>query len=145
MRIISVGNFGHAVAVDDTDYDWLNQWVWTFDGTNGYVHRNQYSSGKKSKVYMHRLIMDNPIGMQVDHINGNKLDNRRSNLRIVTGNQNRANVRARGIYWHKAAQKWCVQIMFEGKKHYLGLFTTEQDALNAYKIAVKNIKGEFAR
>ena len=68
----------------------------------------------------------------IDHINNNSLDNRNENLRILTQQQNQFNSKAKGYYWSKIANKWQAQIRFNGKPIYLGLFTEEEDARNAY-------------
>jgi len=83
---------GRYALVDDEDFNWLNQWKWCFDRSNGYAHRNQWVNGKNRKIYMHRIILGNPRGIlikvETDHKNRNKLDNRRKNLRVVTRSEN---------------------------------------------------------
>lgn len=85
---------GYAL-VDDENFEWLNQWKWShlksYDYT-GYVVKR-----KNGFILMHRLIMDTPKGMEVDHINGNSLDNRKENLRNCTHQQNQCNQRKRNI------------------------------------------------
>ena len=83
--------------VDDDDFEWLNQWKWCFDGE--YVSRRKHilgsgSSGtqKTRKIYMHRLINKTPIGYETDHIDRNKLNNQRNNLRTVNHSSNRMNI-----------------------------------------------------
>lgn len=87
---------------------------------------------------MHRVIVDAPDGLQVDHVNGDRLDNRRANLRLVTQAQNSQNHGARGgaslfrgVYWHSQRQRWMAQVKMAGKRHYLGLFDSEQAAARA--------------
>jgi hypothetical protein len=120
---------GKVALVDDADYEWLNKYKW-YSGARGYVISSTTADGKKGVMYMHREIMKTPRDMQTDHINGNKLDNRRSNLRICTSAQNRANkgkqsnntAGYKGICWSKAAKKWQAQITVNKKTIYLGLF-----------------------
>src|SRR4051812_32510094 len=87
---------GHITEVDDADFEWLNQWKWHLS-TSGYATRTQYikGSGRKNQkniiIRMHRLIMNCPEGLFVDHINGNKLNNRRANLRLATQTDNHQN------------------------------------------------------
>lgn len=127
-----------------------------------YVWRPQIHR-KKGVVYaytnlgcnygMHRMIMDAPRGLHVDHINGNGLDNRRCNLRLCTPSQNSANkhtpTRNRtsyiGLWWSECNQKWAAQIRTLGKKYHLGLFKCPRKAAQAYDIAALAIWGEFAR
>lgn len=103
-------------------------------------------------ILMHRFIMDCPKGMVVDHINGNPMDNRCSNLRICTQAQNSLNNRGpkfssksghKGVYWHKAAQKWCAEVVLDGKKYYLGLFKKKLDAAEAYNKKAKELHDSF--
>ena len=68
----------------------------------------------------------------IDHIDGEKLNNRIENLRVVTCQQNSFNQRAKGYYWHKKAQKWQARIQIDGKNKHLGLFESEQEAHQAY-------------
>lgn len=91
---------------------------------------------------IHREIMNTPKGMHTDHINGNGLDNRKRNLRVVTrvvNNQNRKlsknNLsKTNGVFWNKLAKKWNVEISVEGKSKYIGVFDTLQDAIKVRKL-----------
>ena len=82
---------GKFALVDEEDYEWLNQWKWHYN--NGYATRNQWDpiTKKQIKILMHRLIMKSSEDMQVDHANHNTLDNRKSNLRIVSYSNNLKN------------------------------------------------------
>ena len=136
--------------VDDCDYEWLSQWKWSFDGQ--YARRTEARKG----IRMHRVIVENlAVGnfQDTDHINGNKLDNRRANLRPVSRCINtlnrplqRNNISGfRGVMWYKQTEKWHAQIKARGKKHHLGYFDYKVDAARAYnKAAIKHF-GEFAR
>ena len=93
----------------------------------------------------HRLIWmyvygKDPIDLVIDHINGNRSDNRIKNLRIVTNQKNLFNqTKAKGCHWNKGAQKFEAQIMVNRKTTYLGLFETEQEAHQAYLNAKENL------
>lgn len=93
----------------------------------------------KTKIKRHRIIASCYLGLNindptqtVDHINRDKLDNRVENLRIVTQQQQTFNMGAKGYYWHKQRNKWCVQISINYKKIHLGLYDTEPEARQAY-------------
>jgi hypothetical protein len=89
----------------------------------------------------------------IDHINGNKIDNRLSNLRECSNAENIRNQRIhsnnssgyKGVYWHKACQKWVAQIGVDRKIHSLGVFDTAENAAIAYDAAAKSHHGEFAK
>lgn len=146
-----------VAVVDTSDYDFLMQWKWKCSD-HGYAVRNHHVgivSGKRiqKRIYMHRLIMDAPIGQYVDHINGNSLDNCRSNLRICTNQQNSANSRKyliptsseyKGVSWDEKNNKWRASIHVL-KAIYLGRFSSEIEAAKAYNYAAKDAWGEFAR
>lgn len=123
---------------------------------NWYLHSGKYAaSGPRTsvRVFLHRLLLQVPEGMFVDHINGDKLDNRRCNLRAATAHQNarnRANhqktsSRFKGVYFHKHTRKWKGTIHVDGKHSHLGLFANEEDAARAYDAAARQHYGEFAR
>ena len=147
---------GKFAIVDDGDYDWLNQWKWCIS-SGGYAIRVQhigyFNGKKKQKTFrMHRIIMNAPDDMDIDHINGNALDNRRCNLRICTISQNLCNQKKTrgkskylGVDWHKIAKKWRAAIQINKKRYYLGCFISEIDAARAYNEAAKKLHGEFAR
>lgn len=98
-----------------------------------------------SDYLCHRLvwIMHNgkiPNGMQIDHINGIKWDNRIENLRLANNSQNKNNLNLRknnksghkGVSWKQANKKWQVSIMVNGKNKYIGIFSEKKDAINSY-------------
>jgi len=143
--------------VDDEDHKWLSQWDWYYSkasrGTSdGYACRGIYENGKSMTISMHRLIMNAPDDLQVDHIDGNGLNNRRSNLRLATPSQQAANRNRwksprpfRGVRWVPRKKKWRAEITIDGKVRHIGYFHDPIVAALAYdKRAVKQF-GEFAR
>ena len=128
---------GKFALVDDKDFDWLNQWKWYFN--SGYAVR-----GCPERILMHRVILDTPEDMVSDHINRNKLDNRRSNLRNVTSSQNKVLIPMlstntsgyRGVHWAEKLKKWIARISVNNKSIYLGCFKKVEDAVKAYNDSV---------
>lgn len=124
---------GEKYKIDIDDYDLVSQYVWHVD-TNGYV----ITKADGRVIKQHRLVMgvldDNRY--EVDHIEHDTLDNRKSKLRLADrslncfnrrlGKENRSGVI--GVYWMKSAKKWAAQISKNGKKHYLGVFDSIEDA-----------------
>lgn len=124
------------------------------DGSLITVYAQAAKPGKTGTIKMHRLLLGEPAGAEVDHRDGNGLNNRRSsNLRAATTSQNRWNARtprdntsgAKGVTWHALRQKWMAQIQAHGRHHYLGLFATQEAAAAAYARASAEIHGEFGR
>lgn len=125
---------------------------------NGKTNSYAVSTGKRpeqKKFYMHRVIMgvENNNGVDVDHINGNSLDNRRCNLRVCTRSQNTMNKRKhkdgiqkyKGITFRKDNQKYQAQIMLNGKRITIGCFDTDIEAAKAYDNFARRYFGEFAK
>lgn len=140
---------GKAALVDDEDYEELSRHAWNYSTPQGYAARKGFL-GKKT--YMHRQIIEAPAGVDVDHINGDKLDNRRSNLRLATRAQNMYNTTPRqgsssfkGVCWDKQHNKWKAYIQISRKLIHLGLFTDEIEAARAYNRAAIEHLGEYAR
>ena len=142
-----------AIA-DDCDFEFLIQRKWYAhrDKNTFYARAHGYSEGKPVLLGMHRVIMQPMRGLQVDHINGNGLDNCRCNLRICTSAQNQHNYRSRkglskykGVSWHRGAKKWQATIQANKKRIHLGCHDIEEDAALAYDKAALHFFGEFAR
>jgi len=128
---------GKFAIVDDEDFDYLNQWKWYF--CNGYAMRNRLKVGGKARglIRMHRLINKTPEGLFTDHINRDKLDDRRVNLRTVNKSVNEHNTGARrnsksgikGVIWENKNNKWRAEIMINRVKTFIGYFNTAEEAV----------------
>lgn len=141
---------GKVTIVDDEDYEFLIQWKWYC--RNGYAVRNEGKFPNRFCVHMHRIIAKTPDELLTDHINRNKLDNRRANLRAVTNEQNLLNRGIisnntsgyKGVSWKKKNNKWVANISTGSGQKHLGLYETAVDAAKAYDNAAKTMKGGFA-
>jgi hypothetical protein len=138
---------GKVTVVDDEDYDRLMRYKWhTYrQRETYYVGRGVWINSRVVRMRMHRFIMGViPQGMQVDHIDGDGLNNQKANLRIVTNRQNGQNRHVKktskypGVSRFKKKQ-WQTQIMVNGERIRLGIFKEESDAFTAYKKAVESI------
>ena len=125
---------GKVTIIDDEDFDYLNQWKWYYN--SGYAVR-----GFPKRILMHRLINKTPIYLETDHINRNKLDNRKSNLRNVTSQENNFNTTIRkdntsgikGVWWHDKIKRWRVQLNISGIRLYFGSYTNLSEAISVRK------------
>lgn len=135
---------GYAL-VDDGDFEWLNQWEWSI--SHGYARRVV----NNKPVYMHRVILCPPRNKQTDHIDGNKLNNQRKNLRACTNSQNNRNKGFQsnnksgviGVCWGTREQKWRAELCVMGKKIRLGDFIQKRKAIKARQAAEIKYFGEF--
>lgn len=144
---------GKKAIVDDDMYKLLNGFEWQYHHS-GYAMRNYKMRGKTIMVLMHRQIMIPLKGQMIDHINGNKLDNRKENLRICTSSQNLANSRKhkdgntsqyKGVYFDKQSGRWRSELTVMGARKRLGCFDNEKDAALAYNQAALFYFGEYSR
>lgn len=140
---------GEFTLVDDDIYEWASQLSWFNRG--GYACTNYIGDdGKVKDARLHRMVLKSPSDKWVDHINGDKLDNRRVNLRLCNPRQNQHNKRG----WKNSSSKYkgvCkkkdkreVSVRPEGKYKYLGRFSNEVAAANCYNYYAKVYYGEFA-
>lgn len=143
---------GKVALVDDEDFEWLNKVKWHArkGPATYYAARGVNTKGKIKIILMHRVIMNAPKGMQVDHKDRNGLNCQKSNMRNCTHGQNQMNKvgwgasRYKGVsFWQRGRGK--VLIKAKIKKEYLGLFPTEEAAALAYNERAKELFGEFAK
>ena len=145
---------GKTVAyalVDANDAPPLIDRTWRLS-THGYAVRSETRDGKKRTIYLHREILKVAAGSLVDHVNGDRLDNRRQNLRVATPGENAANSRDRprrsgyrGVYPHKPTGRWIAQISAGGQVRHLGIYDDPEVAARAYDLAALGQWGQFAR
>jgi hypothetical protein len=142
---------GGVALVDETDLGKIRGYRWRLDN-KGYA-RSQITVGRKKQrtLLMHRLIMDAPVGLCVDHIDHDPLNNTRGNLRLATNAQNQANRQKvtaasgyKGVAFHKPNGRWRAAIRHNGKNHHLGVYDTPEEASAAYAKGAERLFGEFA-
>jgi hypothetical protein len=146
VKTIPLGD-GVYAYVDAADYEWLNQWHWRVHG--GYAARHKH----RKVVFMHREIMKPPPGKVTDHINGNKLDNTRANMRNITRKQNMFNKGKRvgtvsiykGVSQDRESGKWYAEIRCGDAYRKSARFEDEAEAARAYDYMAVEVFGEFAR
>jgi len=155
---------GKSIIVDEDDAEFVLQHKWQVRqnpgrGRKWYVWRTMkgaVTASRATTIYLHRVLLNAPKGKQVDHINGNTLDNRRANLRLCTASQNHANnpkprqgtrktitSQYKGVVFWKNG--WQAQTSHKGKFIHIGRFATEEDAARAYDAKAIELWGDFAR
>jgi hypothetical protein len=137
----SCGGGQTEAIISASDYERVAKWKWSLSRKNGYACRNHWDGKKYKKMYMHRYLMDTPDGMDTDHINRNKLDNRRCNLRVVDRSANNFNTPPpknntsghKGVSFFKPAKLWRAYIRHqsEPRRIELGYFKTKEEAIAA--------------
>lgn len=149
---------GKIALVDPEDYERVIAFKWhaarriSTSTERWYAAHSTYTDKKRSAILLHRFLLSLQGKEDVDHRNGDGLDNRRENLRVCTRSQNNANARKhRGSYRYKGVcldvrdGRWQVEIRVEGQRIYVGRYPDEKDAARAYNDAAVRYFGEFAR
>lgn len=131
------GSVRAYTLVDAADADWVNQWRWHING-DGYAKRGQQVAGAPLNIFLHRELLgiERDSKLETDHINRDRLDNRRSKLRAVTHAVNMQNKKPyrgssskyRGVSWCKRSRKWAVTVRIDKKLHHFGYFLSEEAA-----------------
>lgn len=148
MREILVKNSVRPAIVDDEDFEQISLYTW-------YLSEKGYAVAKPARrtIRMHRIIAKTPKGKLTDHVNHDKLDNRRVNLRICNRQQNQQNRRKqekptssiyKGVTWYKPYRKWAAKIDVHGKRTYIGYFDNERHAAMAYDIWARFLYKDFS-
>lgn len=153
MKIILLTK-GYSTVVDDFSYELVKQFNWHANkvGRRVYARRTfRRPDGTKQHVYLHQFLL--PTVNDVDHKDGDGLNNQSENLRDATRQENMqarlrkaqgTSSRFRGVCWHRLRRKWVANIMLNGKGRYLGLFIAEIDAARAYDRAAAELFGSRA-
>lgn len=154
-KIITL-NHGYQAIVDDDVFETINKHRWLINGrqTKPYASRVSGSRGNKKKYFMHRVIIGATPGdgVVVDHINGNTLDNRRSNLRVCCHKDNMKNQAGRkkstsifkGVSRDEKNKKWVVQVMLNGRRVFHARAIDEIEAALAHDVIATRVHGEHA-
>lgn len=150
-------SYGKSFLFDIEDFPHVQEhyWVATTSGyaAHFYYERNENNKRVRRLLFFHRLIMGEPKGMDVDHINGDTLNNRKSNLRVCTSHNNDCNRAAPknntsghiGVSYSKHHKGWRAYITIYGKQIQLGVFDDIKEAVEARRLAEKQYFGEFSR
>ena len=146
---------GLNAIVDVADVPIISGFNWyaLVQKNHRYAVRWETVNGKTKLLGMHRQLLRAPDGFDVDHVDGDGLNNRRANIRIATRSQNMHNKKMqrnntsgfKGVHWDKNKKKWQANIKLHYKRHYLGLFDTAEEAALAYEAAAKKLHLDFAR
>jgi hypothetical protein len=147
VRQIPLGN-GQYAYVDAADYEWLSQYTW-YSYAGGYAARVE----NNKIIYMHREIMKAPKGMVVDHIDGNRANNCRFNLRVCTRTENLRNnakrrdasCRFKGVGYDEERGKYFAKCAHQGERPWLGYFDSDVEAARAYDYRAVQCYGPYAR
>ena len=142
---------GKFAIIDDDDYERISKHKWTFANA-GYAYRKSPRPNPKA-LLMHRVVIRAKTGQEVDHINGDRLDNRKENLRFCTSSQNKANMKLRkdntsgykGVSLDKRDNVFQAYINVSGKRFSLGRHETAIEAAKVYNEAAKKYFGEYSR
>lgn len=153
VKVIKL-NQGKEALVDDEDFDLLSQWNWGYNANGGhYASRTDRSGERQTTVLMHRFIIGAKRGEIVDHINRNRLDNRRSNLRLCSAGENARNAKKRkdgitskykGVHFTKRNGKFAAYVQVDRDRKFLGYYVNEEDAAYYYNEHAKKYHGNFA-
>ena len=153
MKELKLTNTNKVALVDDADYEMVSKHSWRLH-KRGYVVCGVSKSGKQRTLRLHRVIMGvTDPKIEVDHINQDKLDNTRKNLRLCTRQNNsfnrgkykkNASSQYVGVHYRADIKRWAAAIMYNYKAIYIGVFKQEKDAALAYNKKAKELFGKFA-
>lgn len=145
---------GRTILIDEEDLHFIQNHKYRYN-EDGYLIRSQPRLGRRNRgtYRLHREIMGVYDSRIVDHINGNRNDNRKCNLRVVdtyqsswnTSAQKNSTSKYKGVSWDKDRKKWLARIYHLGKTYHIGRYNTENDAAIAYNNKARELFGEYAR
>jgi hypothetical protein len=149
--LIPVSTTGFC-KIDKEDLDVAKKYNWSL--SHGYVESSSLNTSNPKdikKTSMHRLIMNTPRMMHTDHINFDKTDNRKSNLRICSARENTSHLKISskntsgftGVYWDKNSKKWFAKIKHIGKQLHLGTYKNKEDAIKIRRCLARILFGAF--
>ena len=155
LVIESITHGTHTVLYDEQDAHKIEPWAWTLSKGHGtYYAARRTPRPNRTTILMHREVTDCPKGSMIDHINGNGLDNRRSNLRVCTMSENMMNrsktrqnsTGYKGVYntGDSKLNPYRAKIQKNSKVYCLGHYNTPEEAARAYDAKAKELFGEFA-
>lgn len=140
---------GQEIKVSECDYEFASKYLWSIS-KSGYAYRGNQNGAKYERPYLHSELLGLNDEQYGDHINGDRLDNRRTNLRVVTNQQNswnrdKVSGRYRGVNWDHTRNKWIAGITVDGKRTALGRFDSEEEAARVYDKKSIELFGQYAR
>lgn len=142
---------GLSALIDDVDFELVSKHRWHARAVKNRSYASSKINGKN--VSLHAYLLTPPQNSDIDHIDGNGLNNQRFNLRICSHMENMANQKQhrdskspyKGIWRAQHCDRWAVQLVYRGRKLYLGLFKDPIEAAKAYDLKAKELHGSFAR
>ena len=150
VQYLTLVNSSRLALVDDDDFPFVAEYRWHLESGDGISTRTKIL-GKLHYLYLPRILLNAPDGLQVDHANHNRLDNQKHNLRLATNSQNTANRRKwgtkskfKGVRWHSRDRQWEAYILSGQDRVYLGYFRNEEDAARQYNRFARLLWAEFA-
>lgn len=141
--------------VDDEDFTSLNEYIWCATVKHHQKAPDEYYATRKSgnkHILMHRIILNAPKGQNVDHIDGNSLNNQRANLRLATQSQNGCNRGKskvntsgyKGVFLERSTGRFRARIGLNHKKYHIGVYATAREAAKAYNDMAVQLHGVYA-
>ncbi len=151
FTIVNRKNELFRVRIDNSDAEEVLCRKWHVSLCRGHLYVGCWYKG--NRTYLHQLLVGKAKGFDVDHINGDGLDNRRRNLRLIPHRLNIVHTTAfarkkaskyKGVWWDRRGKRWRSEIRVKGKKYWVGSFDNEESAAIAWNIKARKLLGKFA-